>query len=348
MNKKYTFLSFCICLLFSLQISAQTDFTRVPPISEYFFNQLIYNPAFAGEDDQATIGLAMRRSDGTAFSNFNLSGVNPSSIYGFIHGNLLEQIGLGLTVQYENFNDTTLCFQVGGVITNPISYCQGNRRSLQLGLVQNYKFAVSEGVTVVAGMNVGLMHYRSDNVRQGANTTSLQTNERFFKLNVDFGFLLKARALRLGLSMNHVNEPTFQFFANNRPENFRRETHLTGNYTFASYDSTFQVQPTFMLNTIIGNNGFFNNNTTWVDLGILARYKSLFAGFHYKINHEPYRMSLTVGSRVIDALQLSATVNFKKSSTSSRYNNYSRIEATLGFYLKDFNNFDYEGDDIDF
>jgi len=83
---------------------------------------------------------------------------------------------------------------------------------------------------------------------------------------------------------------------------------------------------------------------------VLVHYKTLFAGFHYKLNHEPYRMSLMVGSRAFDAIQLSATFNFKKSSASnsSLYRNYSRIEATLGFYLKDFNNFDYEGDDIDF
>ena len=319
---KHIILSLFILSFLSEKTMAQCSGTYFEPrtrqLTEYFLNQPIYNPAFAGQSNLPTIGIATRVSNSPILNGFNID-LQPFSVAAFAHGNLNERVGIGLMVNYDDFRDGA------------------DRRTLQLGVMQNYLWELGEDLEFRLGLNASLLHYRSfcANINGFFNPAPvLPRNEANFKFNTDIGVLIKYKKALLGLSINHANEPQFQFFSNTT-ERFRRETYITASYELDVIENVFTVVPSLMLNTLVGNRGFYNFSRNYTNLNILLKYKEIgFVGLSYKTQDMPYEYALTIGGRVADTWQLSTTFNFKNNDlVGSSINDYSRIEASLGIFL---------------
>lgn len=315
---------------FATQAQSSIFGERLPYMAQYYFNQLLYNPAYAGESSQPSIGISGRMGEERGNSNFL---VKPRTAQLFMQGEIkelaqLEQLnmGLGMVAQYHKYDDR---FQRGTEVFS------SNNRLLKIGVVNSYRTSIQDIIDVRIGFQVGLLHYQSDEL---PNTGSINPpvtqilNERFFKPVIDIGFLFMLDNLRVGMAINSANEPEFDFFSTGFARKFRREGYFTASYEWV-ITPYWYLQPSMMFQTLLNNQNAFSRirPRSLADFSVQVNYfDTVFMGLSYRVGDAPFRGSIMVGGRLADTYQLSLAYQFKKRNTS----NHSRIEATLGFYLQ--------------
>lgn len=285
-------------LIWSLMGNAQTG-TQVPLMAEYYWNQLLYNPAFAGEQSQPSIGLSGR------FNKVN--GDQQPAINAFAHTEL-EAInsGVGFVNQYHD---------LGGMCTANL---------WQMGLVHNFKFPLGEVGHARIGANYSLLHYKNE--RSPTNLCQEQTtNEAFFKFNMDLGVVFSIQKFYGGFGIKHINEPNFNFFGNTALGRFDRAAFMTAAYRL-EFGTRYTLTPSLIVNQELRNN---LNNSTLFAANVLFDYnKVVFGGITYFANDPGYHFSINAGGRIAQKYQLSAAYAFKKSDSRTRF------ELTFGILLK--------------
>lgn len=167
-----------ICL-FATSIHAQQD----PQYSQYQFNQMVINPAYAGSKDALSAVLDIRKQ----WSGFD--GAPSTQSFSF-HGPLKKKrIGLGLSA----YNDAIGPKRVTAAYGN-ISYILPITNKLKLSF----------------GLRAGVVNYVFDfnkmNYKDAGETNAIaniSTNK--FKPDVDAGLFLKSSSFYAGFSATHLN-----------------------------------------------------------------------------------------------------------------------------------------------
>lgn len=203
MMRKILFIFSCVV---ALSVFAQQD----PQYSQYQFNQMVINPAYAGSKDALSAVLDIRKQ----WSGFD--GAPSTQSFSF-HGPLKKKrIGLGLSA----YNDVIGPKRVTAAYGN-ISYILpiNNKLKLSFGLragVVNYVFDFNK------------MNYRDPGETNAV--AAIATNK--FKPDVDAGLFLKSNSFFAGFSATHLNSA--YIYKDNVSY-----TNVTGNQI--EYDLTYRL-----------------------------------------------------------------------------------------------------------
>jgi hypothetical protein len=332
-NRDYWFYrSSMFLLLFGAftQIMAQQQFgnlfNRVIYANDYYFALPMYNPAFAGDPNQPAIGLS--GSFGKAPQD-----IKPMTANIFAHGAIPSlNSGIGLVMQYHKFDDTYIVGAGASQQTFPT-----NKRLLNLGLIYSYKFEVGDISVLKLGLGASLLHFKSDQIQpsQGPSSQPIQAvNERTFKPSFDIGLSANILDFYAGLAIKYFNQPRFKFFEPGMENIFYRSAYIHAGYRWALLQDKLVLRPAVMVNPLATQNsgGFGTGSQPFVDLSLLVSYKDIvFAGTSYKINDDPFFLSLLLGARLGKVFQTTLSYHLPKKNT---IDGYSRLEASLGFFLQ--------------
>ncbi|MBL7784510.1 MAG: type IX secretion system membrane protein PorP/SprF [Chitinophagales bacterium] len=313
------------CLPLALQAQ---DRARQPFVADYFQQQILYNPAFTGDSEQPTLGLSGRIERRNAQEPYGLNA--------FFQGTLTQyNIGIGLTAQYHDFDDT---------YTYTTNSYPTNKRLLKVGLASSFQIPMGDFTGLKAGLNIGIIHYKSDEayIPWSSTQPTVIYNERFLKPNIDIGLLLSIAKLKVGLSFNQLNEPKFQFYSNSPVQQFKRYMVFTAAYKIP-VTNWLTIEPTTlqMLSVVnsVGNNGM----QPYIDLGVLLRFKQrVFLGSHYKFNDDKaaiyggmappkYLFSFAAGVR-LGTTQITLNVIPMKKDLYNTTKTNGRIDLSLLFF----------------
>ena len=175
--KKY----FLLFLLFSfaLHSKAQQD----PQFSQYIFNNLSFNPGYAGSEE-AICATALHRSQWVGFEDSpvstNFAVQSPLSL---LHG------GIGLNI-----------------LTDKI----GQNEFLSLNLSYAYQVELSGGKLGI-GLSLGVIQDEIDGaniITQNPDPSIPTSVDKASGLDLGIGLFYNSEKLYVGLSSKHVNEPT--------------------------------------------------------------------------------------------------------------------------------------------
>ena len=194
---------FIVLFLLTTSSFAQSAFElRYPHMSDYFNEMVLYNPAYAGDRSQpwiAASGRTVKRPNE----------VNPVSGNFFVHG-LVESInsGIGLAFQYHRFDDYYTAANSTG---QNLGQFPTNKELWKIGLLNNYALN-TDFLDARLGVNVGLLHFQSDQVPISTQQSPVALNETYFKFNFDLGVLFVIGDFDLGLALNHVKPTQISVF----------------------------------------------------------------------------------------------------------------------------------------
>jgi len=320
-----------IFALFSVntQILAQQQagnlFNRVIYSNDYYFALPMYNPAAAGDANQPSIGVSGSFGKVPPDSK-------PLNTNFFVHGAIPSlKSGIGLTMQYHKFDDTYLVGAGASQQTFPT-----NKRLLNLGLIYSYMFEVGEISKLKIGLGASLLHFKTDQIQtfQGPSSQPvLAANERFFKPSFDIGLSATILDFYAGLAVKYFNQPSFKFYEPGMENIFYRSAYIYAGYRWGILEDKLVLRPAVMVNPLARNTGGFGaGSDPYVDLSLLVSYNDIvFAGTSYKINDDPFFLSLIVGTRLGKVFQTTFSYHLPKKNT---VDGFSRLEASLGFFLQ--------------
>jgi type IX secretion system PorP/SprF family membrane protein len=190
-------------------VSAQQD----PQYNLYQFNQLVINPAYAGQRD-AIAAVIDYRHQWTGFS-----GGAPSTAVFSIHSPVMnDKVGIGLNAVNDQIGAKT----ASGLYAN-FSYI------LKLGNKTKLSFGARAGYTSYR-FNYSKVNYYDKT--ETAYTDLANTNHG--ALDVDAGLFLKANTFFAGFSVTHLNNGVIY-------ENKFQEANLSG--TIQDYSLTYVLKP---------------------------------------------------------------------------------------------------------
>ncbi|MDR7128930.1 type IX secretion system PorP/SprF family membrane protein [Algoriphagus sp. 4150] len=232
-HSKY-FLRYSILLLFFFEISslmAQQD----PQFTQYMYNGMYYNPAFAGKEGGFRFS-ALHRSQWLNYTTNSGQGGAPVTqlitAQGRVQG---KNIGYGLTL----VND-----QIGAVGNLEINL-QGayhkklNRATLSFGAYAGmYSSSIDYGELIVVNPEPNLPN---------------SGKESQINFNVGAGLLFDARDYYIGLSSRHINEPNFDFGDGSYANQLKNHSYLLLGYRFRPVGQ-LAIEPSLFLKTVSFNN----------------------------------------------------------------------------------------------
>ncbi len=296
-------------IAFALQstpLAAQTLQHRTRYQSQYFFQQMIYNPAYTGVDGQLAFGGAAQYPLGS-------QSVKPLSAHLFGQGRIANanDAGVGISASYYDFDDS---FE--GMI-------------LKLSGHLSYPFEILDVAEIRIGFAPGLIHYESL-IAPGAS--SFDNPDAYVKFNMDMGVMLDWEDLQIGVAIQHANEPEFLYVGAGGNSAFLRRV----TYASASYDiglsNGLHIIPNLFFNQNFRTGNILLGNDGWqADLGAMFHYNEKYwFGYQYKLKDEVSRMGFMLGSRLGERFHISLNYDLKNGNSFSSSN---RVGLTIGLTL---------------
>lgn len=320
-----------LLLIFSVVIGLKQDswaqFTAINNnqlnhVSQYYFSQVVYNPAYTGDYSQPMLGLS---------TNLGKQGESRPSSFNLVGHTFIENAnsGVGLAASYQTYDN------------------EYEERLLKLGFLFAYEFKIGSNGGFRVGFNTGVLHYNSRRPSNWNNPWNpnpapiVSLNERFFKYNMDFGALFHFGGLRAGVGLNHSNEPRFTFASPGFDQVFYRQAYASISYEFEVWNDRLKIQPNVFFNQRMGGQRFvFSTSPLRLDAGVLVTFDNrYFTGVHYKTNQAPYRYSVMVGMQ-FNRYMLALNYDIKNHSRPG----YSQFGITWGLKFADWVYEDIEDD----
>lgn len=186
------YLSFIIwALLLTTKALGQQD----PQFSQYLFNQNFLNPAVSGHDKAPTIQVLHRSQYLGYTGSFDASGTLNSQVINYQMPLSKGNSGIGL------------------ILVNDAAGAQSN---------QNVKLAYSHDVKVRTGrMSLGISagvynrRFNNDLRPREDGDINVPSNQSQLKPDIGLGFMYDATDYFIGLSVNHLNNPSFNYGTDN-------------------------------------------------------------------------------------------------------------------------------------
>jgi type IX secretion system PorP/SprF family membrane protein len=254
--KRHTFAliaTFCIGVLTA---HAQQD----PQFSMFMFNQLYYNPAYAGAEGQSRIQLHNRWQYAGYQATFDDGGAPNTFV---ASANIpLAAIKSGVGVHF-------IKDQIGPA---------GNQ---EIQLSYAYQININDN-TLSLGIRAGLYNRFIDfgKLRARDSGDPLIATGRIAQTQPDFAFgaMYDASTFYVGLSVNHLNQAKFPFGTATATNNLSPNVYLTGGYRWEPVYE-LEIQPM----AIVKSEAKFNAKTLSFEAGILGTYnEQYFAGLMYR------------------------------------------------------------------
>jgi type IX secretion system PorP/SprF family membrane protein len=279
-------------LLLCYSAVAQQD----PQFSQYFHNQLAFNPAYAGSNDMICAN-AIYKNQWTGFGDGapNTTGV---SIHSPIKPFGLSS-GVGMSIQNDAF---------------------GFNSDLGLGLSYAVRFNITGVGTLAVGLNGGFINNSIDPQWNASNTSDPsipQTKESAMNFDMGFGVFFRSQDMYFGVSSTHLNEPNFNKAVS--PSTYKRHFYLTGGYDLALPSSNWEFSPS----VLVGTNGSIHR---YALTSVMTYNKKVWGGLQYRIGDA---VSAIVGFELFNGMRLSYAYDFSTTEIS-RYNNGSH-EFMVGY-----------------
>jgi len=260
MKSKINLLFVFIILGFS-SVYAQND----PQMSHYMFNNLAYNPAFAGDNGLINASF-LHRTQWAGFKNA------PSTQ--FLMGDmLLNKIGgVGLTIVNDKL---------------------GYEKTLNIRLMYAYHHQLSENIDISGGIGLGILDKSLDGTQliyeDMNDANAVLTKESQLTPNIDFGIASNIKKLTLGLSFSHVSQSISSATFSKPPRHF---------YAFASYDYAINNQIDIVPSLYFKNSSFISQ----FELSALGVYnKKFWGGLSYRMQES---MVILVGLNIMSGVKL--------------------------------------------
>ena len=274
--------SFSLLLVFatSLKVNAQQD----AQFTQYMFNQVYYNPAFAGSTDGTTL-TAIHRSQWFGYDGtINQGGAPNTQLISF--NSALPQIRGGFAAYISNDN-------------------LGPSNNLQVQTAFSTNFSLPNGAILTAGLNLGMFSSSIDFdeivvVNPSDPIFNASGKEGQIRPDVGIGILYRKGNFFGGLSSNHLLQPKFDFGESQVSNQLNRHYYLTAGYDY-SFTPQIKVTPTVLLKSV----GF---NTYSTEVSVIGEYNNnLRAGLAYRQSESA---SLMVGYKVLSDRSLTLAYAF--------------------------------------
>lgn len=230
MEANWKFLQVCILLLVGLsllkpeQVMGQQD----PQYSHYMFNELNYNPAFAGNHNRQICATFLQHSQWVGFNGAD-GGQAPNTQVFNIHAPLNNDYvqGAGLAI----FND-----QQGFQSTVSVAASASHKREFSFGRLS-------------VGLNVGIIQ----NTLDGSELRAIEENDPLIPdkevsstmLDLGFGAFLNGLNYYAGISGLHLNSPSLGYTSAGGSK-YVRHFYLTGGYTY-DLNQQWAIKPSTLL-----------------------------------------------------------------------------------------------------
>ncbi len=223
------------CVLFFIKVRAQQEALY----SQYFFNQLAINPAYAGNNDALDITSLSRKQW------FGLNG-SPTTFSLFGHTPLLTNRAVERTYSDGNHHFFSPNNQIGlGVVL--CNAHMGVNNNFLASFSYSYKVLLSDEERLSFGIQGSIFNFRQlYNQLDNINTLDpvFQNNISVTKFNVGTGVFYETDRYYAGLSVpeiieNHLNPE------NSSGEKQLRQYFITGGYLFY-LNLNLKIKPTFL------------------------------------------------------------------------------------------------------
>lgn len=249
MRKIRYFLFFAIASFFGSELYGQQD----PQLTMYMFNNLYFNPAYAGVEGVTKI-TALHRSQWAGYSATFDDGLAPTTqvlsmttpIYRILPGTS----GFGLTVVHD-----TQALQDNIQVQGAFAYHLGIKKT-------KLSFGVRMGIY---SQSVDGDKYRALN----PNDELLPGNESQIRPDMALGVFFRAEKYYAGASFNHVLKTEFDFGKNDLRNALENHAYLTGGYI---HKVNFNVTliPSLLVSTDFNQYSFI--------IGGIVEFKDKFTG----------------------------------------------------------------------
>ncbi|MFC3878973.1 type IX secretion system membrane protein PorP/SprF [Algoriphagus namhaensis] len=255
MNQEGAFLLFfkkAIFLVFLLGFSHFAWSQQDAQFTQYMYNGMYYNPAFAGKDGGLRFS-ALHRSQWLNYTTNSGTGGAPVTQLLTAQNNIAgKNIGYGLTV----VND-----QIGAT---------GN---LEVNLQGAYHKKINRGTLsfgVYAGMFSSSLDYGELIVVNPEPNLPTSGKESQINFNFGAGILLDKRSFYLGLSSRHLNEPAFDFGDGSFDNQLKNHSYALFGYRFRPVGS-LTIEPSLLIKSVSFNNFSY-------DVSVIATHQNKISG----------------------------------------------------------------------
>jgi type IX secretion system PorP/SprF family membrane protein len=258
-----------LLIVCNFKVTAQQD----AQFTQYMFNQLYYNPAFAGFEEGSTL-TAIHRSQWFGYDGTINQGGAPNTQL-ISYNSRINQIksGLGLYVSNDNL---------------------GPSNSLQVQAALSRNFGLPDGSILTVGVNLGFfsssLNFDDIIVVNPNDPISIGTGKES-QLKPDFGvgFLYRKGNFFGGFSTNHLLQPKFDFGESQVSNQLNRHYYLTMGYDY-SLTPQIKITPTVLLKSV-------SLNTYNLDVSVIGEYNNnLRAGLAYRQSESA---SLILGYKIL-------------------------------------------------
>lgn len=217
-------------LIFIITFSPKLIFGQQDPqLSQYFFNQLHLNPSIASVELAPKVQLLHRSQYLGYASNFDKGGTINTQLLSF-------QMPIGKTNS-----------GIGLVIINDQAGLEKNQQ-LKFSFAKNFK--TQSGVFSI-GASAGFYNKSFDNsFRPRESNDPNIPSESFSQLRPDIGFgvYYNAKSYFGGISIDHLNNPSFDFGATNGKSTINRTVNAIIGFT-VPVSSKIELKPNLLLQT---------------------------------------------------------------------------------------------------
>jgi type IX secretion system PorP/SprF family membrane protein len=220
--------------------------------TQYMFNGMYYNPAFAGKEGGYRFS-ALHRSQWANYTTSSGTGGAPVTQLLTAQGRLeSKNIGYGLTVVNDQIGATgNLEINLQGSYHKQI-----NRTTLSFGAyVGMFSSAIDYGELIVVNPEPNLPSSGKENS---------------INLNFGAGLLLDRGNYYLGLSSRHINRPSFDFGDGGFANPLENHSYLLAGYRFRPIGQ-FRIEPSFLLKSVSFNNFSY-------DVSVIATHQNKITG----------------------------------------------------------------------
>lgn len=255
MSQKGAFLLFFkkpIFVFFLLGLSHVALSQQDAQFTQYMYNGMFYNPAFAGKDGGFRFS-ALHRSQWLNYTTSSGAGGAPVTqlltAQGSVDG---KNIGYGLTV----IND-----QIGASGNLEVNFQGAYHKKINRGTLS---FGVS------AGMFSSSLDYGELIVVNPEPNLPSSGKESQINLNFGAGVLLDKGRYYLGLSSRHLNEPTFDFGDGSFDNQLKNHSYALFGYRFRPVGS-LTIEPSLLIKSVSFNNFSY-------DVSVIATHQDKISG----------------------------------------------------------------------
>lgn len=244
--KKFCSIVFLVVVLMVNPLVAQQD----AQFTQYMFNGVFYNPAFAGKDGGYRFS-ALHRSQWLNYTGLN----GPAPLTQLLTASgRLDNLNLGFGLTFVNDN-------IGATNNQELNLSFGYHKRLRRGVLS---FGLSGGF-FSSNLNYDELEFVIEETFLPAAGDETQIN-----LNLGLGVVYDRGNYFIGLSSRHLNEPSFDFGDGALNNQLRNHTYLTVGYRIKTF-ALWSFEPSFLIKAVSFNNFSY-------DVGVIASHNNKISG----------------------------------------------------------------------